>query len=398
MQQTSQVDEIQTRIDTLRDMLEREKNFVTNVFESAPVAIIGVSRDNRIQMINRKAEQVLDESREDLLGTSVGDSIPGANPFNLQNERTNELEINLPWNDCALSWKSTFVRNDNGEITGAMLFGSVFESLSSNTIWVDRMNTIQSFMAKLAHDFNNLLGGVVGYSSLIKSMIGEESKVSKYLDALETSVKRLAEVTERLLKFGRGGQPQPMPLDLNKHVGELCNTWRAGNNKININKNFAEDIDLVNADWRIIENALRALLENAAEAMSNGGDIFVSTEQAKIAGPPPNIINYPSAGAYIRVSIRDTGCGMDAETIAKAFMPFFSNQEKGRGTGMGLSVAYAAIKKHGGYITLQSEPGKGTTASVYIPIQTAVEKIDIGDALLAEGNQKRSLKNVTIDI
>jgi len=397
MQQTSHADDIQTRIDTLRDMLERENKFVSDIFESAPVAIIGVSRDNRIQMINRKAEQVLEESRENLLGTSIGDSIPGANPFDRQNGRTNEVEINLPWNDCALSWKSIFIRDDHGEVTGAMLFGSVFESISSNTIWVDRVNTIQSFMAKLAHDFNNLLGGVVGYSSLIKSMVGEEGKVSKYLDALETSVKRLAEVTERLLKFGRGGQPQPMPLDLNKHVSELCNTWRAGNNTINISKNFVEDLDPVNADWRVIENALRALLENAAEAMPNGGDIFVSTERAEIAGPPPNIINYPGAGTYIRVGIRDSGCGMDAETIAKAFMPFFSEREKGRGSGMGLSVAYASIKKHGGYITLESEPGKGTTASVYLPVQPVVENIDIGDALTAGGDQK-GLNTVSIDI
>ncbi len=387
MEHVTQTEDLQSKINELKEILEQEKKFTRDVFESAPVAIIGVSRDNHIQMANRKAEQILTKPREELLGMLLSDAIPGANPFSTRRGDAKELKINLPWNGCALTWKSSLVRDDNGEVIGAMIFGSVFESLSGSTVWTERMNTIQSFVGGVAHDFNNLLSGVVGYSSLIKSMAKPEDRIFKCVEALDQSVKRITGLIQELLRFGRGGKVQAMPLNISSHVKELCNTWCPENNAISIKKDLAVDLRCVNADWPLIEEALRNLLENAAESMPEGGEISVSTEQVETVRQSANVINYPEPGTYVRIRIKDTGDGMDMGTLAKAFVPFFSTRAKAKGAGMGIPVAYAMVKRHNGYVTLESEPGKGTIASVYLPIQPIIENIDIDDASVAGGTE-----------
>ncbi len=385
MEHTIETEDLQHRISVLRETLEQEKKFIRDVFQSAPVAIVAVSRDNKIQMVNGKAEQILAKPREELLGMSVGDVIPCAEPFNSDKKSSKTLEINMPWNGCALSWKSTFLRDDQGEVIGTMLFGSVFESLSANTIWNERINTIQSFVRTLAHDFNNLLGGVVGYSSLLKTLTEPGDKISSYIDALDTSVKRIVDVTANLTKFSRGGKLCGMQFDINNNLRELCNKWHSKDNQINTDTDLAADLPYANADWQFLEEALKVLLENAAEAMPTGGNILVSTEQMEITGPSPNIINYPRPGTYIKITIKDTGEGMDMETLSKAFMPLFSTRQKGKGAGMGISIAYGIIKKHNGYLTLESRPDEGTVASVYIPLYPDGEAIDIKDAPESKG-------------
>jgi PAS domain S-box-containing protein len=387
MEQATRTENLQSKIDELKGMLEQEKRFTHGVFESAPVAIIGVSRDNKIQMVNRKAEQILAKPREELLEMPLSDVIPGANPLGTDEGDAEGFERNLPWNGCALTWKSSLIRNDNGETIGAMIFGSVFESLSGNTVWTERMNTIQSFVGGIAHDFNNLLSGIVGYSSLVKSMTRPEDRIFKSIEALDQSVKRVSSLVRQLLRFGRGAKVKAMPLNISSHVKELCNTWCPANNAVSVRKNLGVDLRCVSADWPLIEEALTALLENAAESMPEGGEISVSTEQMEITHPSTNVINYPKPGTYVRITIKDTGDGMDMETLSKAYMPFFSTRNKAKGSGMGIPTAYATTRRHNGYLTLESEPKKGTVASIYLPVQPIIETIDIKDATVSRGTE-----------
>ena len=389
MESVEELNSLQHRVDELRSRLEKEHSFTHDVLKSAPVALVGISRGNKIQYVNRKAEQVLGKPADDLLGEDIDRFIPEAELFDSRSGSAGRFERTLSWKGCALSWKSAAMRDQNGATVGAMLYGSVFESISRRTVWSERMGAIQSFVGSLAHDLNNILGGVVGYSSLLSNMVEPDSAIFNYVEALDKTTKGLADIIEKLQRFGHCTQPNEMPFDVNYHLETFCRKWLEENPDLTISTDFAFNLQCVKADWMLIEQALDALFENAVEATPESDEIIISTEQVEVTGPSSTIINYPAPGTYVRMQIRDRGHGMDAETTAKAFIPFFSTKEKGKGTGtgLGLSIAYGIIKKHFGYLTLESGPGCGTTTSIYLPLQPVIETIDIDDSLVARGTE-----------
>jgi PAS domain S-box-containing protein len=380
MKETAETQCLESRIISLKKMLEKEKRFSESIFQSAPVAIIGVSTANNVLMANRKAEELFGKSTEEILGVEFGRIVAGANPFG----SGSGIDMTLPWNGCAICWKSSLVRDDDGTVIGAMLFGMTFEQISSSTIWSERMDAVQSFVGSLAHDLNNLLGAISGYSSLVQTFAGTEDKMLTYLKALDTSIKRMSDITARSIRFAHTIKPRRESFRLNERLNALCNTWLEKKTGVNIEKRFNNTCDQTEADWMMIEESVTALLDNAFEAMPENGIIWITTEEIEVTNTLQGIPNYPRPGRYLKINLRDNGKGMDRETIPKAFMPFFSTRDKGKGSGMGLTIAYSLIKQHNGYLTLESEPGKGTAASIYLPVQSSAERIDIEEIIPKE--------------
>jgi PAS domain S-box-containing protein len=229
-----------------------------------------------------------------------------------------------------------------------------------------RMEAIGTLAGGVAHDFNNLMMGMLGNLSLILYDIEPEHRYYDKLQNIEKLIKNGSKLTSQLLGYARQGKYEVKPVDLNQIVIESCETFGRTKKEIAIHMELAEDLLAVNADESQIQQVLLNLYINAADAMPNGGDLFLTTRnvthmelQDKKFEPKPN--------NYALLKVTDNGSGMDAEIVRRIFDPFFTTKEVGQGTGLGLASAYGIIKGHGGYIDVESEKGHGTTFRIYLP-------------------------------
>lgn len=229
-----------------------------------------------------------------------------------------------------------------------------------------RMEAIGTLAGGVAHDFNNLMMGMLGNLSLILYDIEPEHRYYDKLQNIEKLIKNGSKLTSQLLGYARQGKYEVKPVDLNQIVIESCETFGRTKKEIAIHMELAEDLLAVNADEPQMQQVLLNLYINAADAMPNGGDLFLTT--LNITHLEMQDKKYdPKPGDYALLKVTDNGSGMDVEIVKRIFDPFFTTKEMGQGTGLGLASAYGIIKGHGGYIDVESEKGHGTTFSIYLP-------------------------------
>ena len=234
-----------------------------------------------------------------------------------------------------------------------------------------RMESIGTLAGGIAHDFNNLLMGIQGNASLLLSEIDRSHPHYERLNNIEQYVKSGAELTRQLLGFARGGKYELSPSDLNPIIDTSVNIFGRTKKEIRIHKKYQKEIWAVDMDQGQIEQVLLNLYVNAWQAMPGGGDLFLQTENVILKEDFVNPYDV-EPGRFVKISITDTGIGMDAATQQRIFDPFFTTKEKERGTGLGLASAYGIINNHGGIIRVYSQLGDGTTFDIYLP---ATEKI-----------------------
>jgi CheY-like chemotaxis protein len=208
--------------------------------------------------------------------------------------------------------------------------------------------------------------GVLGQTSLMMMDKNSSDPDYEYLTGIEAYIKNAVELTRDLLGFARGGKYDAKPTDLNVLIDNENRLFGNTKKEIRIHSRFAEDLWTVEADRGQVQQVLLNLYVNAWQAMPGGGDLYIQTDNVIL---DENYIKPFDArpGAYVRVSITDTGMGMDAETREKIFDPFFSTKDAGQGSGLGLASVYGIVKNHGGFINVYSEKGKGSTFSIYLP-------------------------------
>ena len=230
-----------------------------------------------------------------------------------------------------------------------------------------KMEAIGQLAGGIAHDFNNILTGVRGSTQFVREDLEEGTQARQDLDEALALVDKASHLTRQLLAFGRRQALQPEVLQLNSVVEGSIRMW-GGLIGENIEMEFAPAPDLcsVEADPRQIELVLMNLVVNARDAMPRGGRVLIETSHVTLAGSEADERDV-AAGHYARISVADTGCGMDQATRQRIFEPFFTTKEKGKGTGLGLATVYGIVKQHGGGITVRSEPGAGTTFDVLLP-------------------------------
>jgi PAS domain S-box-containing protein len=240
-----------------------------------------------------------------------------------------------------------------------------------------KMEAVGTLAGGIAHDFNNLLMSILGYTSLMLMDTDTRDPNYEKLKVIEGQVQSGAGLTRQLLGFARGGKYEVKATDLNELLAKSADLFGRTKKEININKKYADDLPVVEVDRVQIEQVLLNIFVNAWQAMPEGGTIYLETSNVFIDETLMGITSL-KPGQYVKISITDTGVGMDEATQQRIFEPFFTTKEMGRGTGLGLAAAYGIIKGHNGTINVYSEKGKGTTFNLYFPAsekKLAEEKI-----------------------
>ena len=229
-----------------------------------------------------------------------------------------------------------------------------------------KMESIGTLAGGIAHDFNNLLMGIQGHASLSLLKLDKNDPNYEHLKTIQNLVLNGANLTKQLLGFARGGKYEVKRVDLNALIEKTSQNIGRTKKEIRIHRNLDANIWPTDVDSGQIEQVLLNLFVNAWQAMPGGGDLYIETKNISL--DENRFKSYVGkSGRYVKISITDTGIGMDEKTKERIFEPFFTTREMGRGTGLGLASAYGIIKNHNGFINVYSEKGKGSTFNIYIP-------------------------------
>lgn len=252
------------------------------------------------------------------------------------------------------------------DVTNRRLLEEERKKLEEQLNQSQKMEAVGQLAGGIAHDFNNILMIMQGYVSLMMEEDGPSRSTQEYLNNIQGQIRSAANLTRQLLGFARSGHYDIKPSEMNEILERNAAMFERAKKEIRIHRDYGKHLWTTEVDGDFIGQVFMNLFVNAWQAMPGGGDLFLKTENAvldenrvKVHGTPP--------GRYVKISVTDTGVGMDEKTKNRIFDPFFTTKERGRGTGLGLAVAYGIAKRHKGFISVESEPGRGTTFDIYLP-------------------------------
>jgi len=288
-----------------------------------------------------------------------GEKLPSTYSFRIINRAGEELWVQLnvvltKWEECPATLN--FLRDITPQ-----------KRLETQLIQSQKIEAIGTLAGGIAHDFNNLLMGIQGNASLMLLDIDSSHPYYEKLENIEHCVQSGAELTRQLLGFARGGKYEVKPINFNELIKRTSMIFGRTKKEIKIYSKYQKYIWTVEADSEQIEHVLLNLYVNAWQAMPEGGELYLQSENVTLLDEEYVRPFNAEPGRYVKISITDTGEGMDEETRKRVFDPFFTTRDMGRGTGLGLASAYGIIRNHGGIINIYSEKGEGTTFNIYLP-------------------------------
>jgi PAS domain S-box-containing protein len=256
-----------------------------------------------------------------------------------------------------------------------------------------KMEAVGQLAGGVAHDFNNILTGIISCGNLLQMKLDAETPLRRYVDYILDASQRGASLVRGLLAFSRKEMLYSSPVDLNGIVAGLEPLiQKTVMEDIGVRTVLADEVLTVMADKTQIEQVLINLVANARDAMSAGGEVTIRTERLNVGIDSAQAHGSLSPGMYAVMSVSDTGEGMDEKIRERVFEPFFTTKEVGKGTGLGLSIVYGIVKQHEGYIGIESQPGKGTTVKVYLPlIPGELEPAEEEESVLPQGGSETLL-------
>ena len=238
-----------------------------------------------------------------------------------------------------------------------------------------KMEAIGQVAGGIAHDFNNILTAIIGYSAILKSKIGENTPLQRYVSLINGAAGKAAKLTGDLLAFSRKKLINPQSVNMNDLLlGMKALLHRLITEDIHFSLTLSEEPVMTKVDPAQMEQVIMNLVANACDAMTDGGYLNISTASVGLNGNSQDIQLAP--GRYVLITVSDTGTGIDEETKERIFEPFFTTKEVGKGTGLGLSIAFGIIAQHNGYITVYSEQDYGTTFKIYLPELLSSESME----------------------
>jgi two-component system, cell cycle sensor histidine kinase and response regulator CckA len=264
------------------------------------------------------------------------------------------------------------------------------EMLEKQYRQAQKMEAIGQLAGGVAHDFNNILHAMMGYSNLLLDRLPENEENHEFALEIARGAGRAAALTRQLLTFSRRQVIQPENLDLNLIVEELLKMLRRViGEDIRLEWIPGKQLGVIHADAGMMEQVLMNLCVNARDAMEHGGVVTIETQNVVLDSEYCLNHLWATPGRFVLLSVTDTGRGMDKDTMERIFEPFFTTKGPGKGTGLGLATVYGIIRQHGGMINLYSEPGKGTTFKVYLPLceEEAATVSPLIEAPAAGGNE-----------
>jgi signal transduction histidine kinase len=252
------------------------------------------------------------------------------------------------------------------------------EKVEAQFIQAQKMEAIGLLAGGVAHDFNNLLSVIIGYAQLGLQELEESSALHERLRQILEAGLRGSALTRQLLTFSRKQRIQKQDLCLNRIVENIVTMLgRLIGEHVTMRTDLAPNLPLVEADPTQIEQVLINATVNARDAMPGGGTICIATSTTTVSERSLAVKPFLElAGDYVIISVTDTGCGMDQDTLSHVFEPFFTTKPQGQGTGLGLATVYGIAKQHKGGITIESEVGKGTVISLYLPTTGQTQNIN----------------------
>jgi len=225
----------------------------------------------------------------------------------------------------------------------------------------------------VAHDFNNILTGILGYANMLEPDAAPGSTMQEGLHVIQQAAERAAELTKQLLSFARRGKRQNTTVDLNSTILEVVSLLtRTVNKNISVTEHFDTDQATVLGDPGQLQQIVLNLAINGRDAMPQGGSLTFRTRRQRLN--VEQLMAHPGAepGVFVALSVSDTGVGIEKKNLRRIFEPFFTTKDVDKGTGMGLAMVYGIVKAHKGFIDVQSDIGKGTTFTVYVPTTDVV--------------------------
>lgn len=252
------------------------------------------------------------------------------------------------------------------------------KKLYEQLLRAQKMEAIGTLAGGIAHDFNNLLAAILGYSELLLDQIKEGSEIYKPLKIIHNAAVRGAELANKILTVTRKEKMEAKVINMNEIIRNSIELLRRSIPlNIEIITNLKEDLPMVKADPSQMQQVIMNLAVNARDAMPEGGRIIIETDTVDRENGAANGLPLDKNG-FLKLSVSDTGEGIDAETQRRIFDPFFTTKDPGKGTGLGLYIVHSIITNHGGYINLYSEPGKGTRFNIYLPVTGDIKEEDEG--------------------
>jgi two-component system cell cycle sensor histidine kinase/response regulator CckA len=369
------------------DQTDEQSRLATAV-ENAAEAIIITDHVGNIQYVNPAFEEISGYSRSQVINRHVS---------LLEDAKQDKTIVRTMWQTLRKgeTWKGRFVnkkqdgslyemeatissvRNKAGEITNfvAVQRDVTHEvQLQRQLRQAQKMEAIGTLAGGIAHDFNNLLMGIQGNISLALLDLHPDSPLYQNLKKVEEYVSNGVELTKQLLGFARGGKYEVRLTDINHLLQEQNLLFSRANKRITFATEYAADLWLIEADQSQIEQVIFNLYMNALQAMPQEGTLTVRTENVTIDKDEFKPYRV-KAGRYVKISVADTGVGMDEETLRRIFDPFFTTRDKGRGTGLGLASVYGIVKNHEGFIDAISRRGGGTRFNIFFPASQATASV-----------------------
>jgi two-component system cell cycle sensor histidine kinase/response regulator CckA len=362
--------------EAVREALARYRE----LFESVPIGLFRCAGDGRLIDANQAFAVLLGYAdRRALLDAEI--QCLGAEPEAAARLRAaldnngvaSGTELPLRRRDGTLAWVSVNARAHHAIAGGMPVFEGSVEDVSFRKETEERLRESQKLEAVgrlaggLAHDFNSLLGIILGTVSLLARDSTVEGLVAKELDRIRKAAERAARLTRQLLAFSRKQVLQPRRVDLNAVVRRLSAVLNSlSGPSIQLRLHLSPEPVLVHVDPAEMEQVIVNLVTNACDAMPNGGELTLRTEEV-VVDPGSRVAVLPP-GSYGLLSVRDTGVGMDAATRDRMFEPFFTTKGRARASGLGLSATHGIVTQSGGHIDVESEPGRGTSVKVFLPL------------------------------
>ncbi len=274
-----------------------------------------------------------------------------------------------------LEYRSSMVNPTNAEpyisgigrdVTVRILSERELKLLQEQLFQSQKIEAIGTLSGGIAHNFNNILMGILGHVSLMIMEKGPQHKDVEHLKKIEAYVQNAVGLTKDLLGFARGGKYEMKTTALNELVKHECGTFGLTRKEIQIIEKYERELWPVEVDQGQIQQVLLNLFVNSWQAMPGGGNLYIQTENITVEEQHAKALEL-DPGRYIKLSVADTGIGMEKATRVRVFEPFFSTKDSGQGTGLGLSSVYGIIKNHHGFIDVHSKKGDGTTFNIYLP-------------------------------
>jgi PAS domain S-box-containing protein len=380
--------DITERVLSEKALRESEENY-RRIFENSVVGFFQSTPEGRFIRVNTAFAKMLHYgSPEELL--SEIDDINAQYYVNVEDRRryqkilqeqgyVESYEVKVKRKDGSQIWVSSSTRayfdaqgevlryeGINVDITHRKRAEKEKDALQVQLQQAQKFEAIGTLAGGIAHDFNNLLMGIQGRASLMTIGLDPDHPLMEHIQGIEAYIQSAADLTKQMLGFARGGKYEARPVDINKLVAASAAMFGRTRKEIRVHIKKQKKAFIAEVEKKQIEQVLLNLFVNAWQAMPRGGDLFLETAVASL---DPSVCepHQIEAGSYIVISVADTGLGMDEDTRQKIFDPFFTTKEKGRGTGLGLASAFGIIKNHGGMITVESEPGVGSTFTLYLP-------------------------------